>query len=737
MDDQAATATQPEEDVWGDDSPASSPPTSDATSPTPELPDPKPTQAPTPEQQQDVWADSPSTSEDPTGLDDKSESWWSAIGDKLNKPLVGADTPVVGQGAKAIDAVLGKVVEHEIASAHPWQAQVASWYKGSMEDAAKFASSMTSPTQLAITAAGFGKGILIKGAATIANLYYAERGAKAMYDDHIAALETMENLAAGKLQGDPEALQRYLYGMAGVTMGTTGAASDVKTANAALKGRIQTKLGISGDLADQVTQKVQDAHVVRQKGAARASSIELKGAQDASDVLDTADRARAAARSTVANADLQIPIQIGQIMRDAIPTVLQEQARVSKPFEDMNSMSEEAVTDAQSLRASMMNTLKTHEIQDHEIPPKIFNALAKRGEGGEGIMAMGGEIGPGNPLYERLKAEGAIEPGTGVNFSTLTRVRDDVWDASQSAKSNRIRHALLDTLDTVTKMQEDYAIKNNFGNSNRQVTLDGQTQTRNDMYDNAKFDYMKFKRGLGNKLMQDFTKAETLHQQTMAQALSKIDSDTYGPTMRKLLGMAGVDIKPLDDLMAQKSSAQATLKEGGKSATKIAGKMVKESTSRASSVRQGTVKAVNDLGKQSPIIEGRSDFSLVGKSTEQIRREKLNAVAQNAQQKGIGNPYALALISLGALRALTSPVSGAFMAVRGVAMSSSKSMVQRTLRDPSFQDWAIREAGVHPTNIGVISKLRKAFVAMATSGSLTRAASTLAQKPEPEDDSEQ
>jgi hypothetical protein len=52
------------------------------------------------------------------------------------------------------------------------------------------------------------------------------------------------------------------------------------------------------------------------------------------------------------------------------------------------------------------------------------------------------------------------------------------------------------------------------------------------------------------------------------------------------------------------------------------------------------------------------------------------------------------------------------------------------MRNPTFQDWAIREAGVHPTNLPLIGKLRKAFVALATSGALARAAGALAENPQ-------
>jgi hypothetical protein len=674
-------------------------------------------------------------SQEPQGrtgsMADTAKSWW----DWTDRSILQDPNPqgFVAKHLASEDKAGQQIIFHEISSAHPWRAAMAQMYYGSLKDAVDVGQQLTTPRQLVLNAVSAGRGVIAKTTAMLANTYFAYKGAQSMSDHMMDAMDAAENLTKGNLEGNPESVQKFLFGTSALVGGTAGAVESGIGASDAMRARVQKKLGISGDLSAQVARKVQEAHEIRQRGVQRAQAVTKQGVQDVSDILDASTIKQATALKDMDTASAQIPVAISQMMKDAIPVVLEQQAKVSKPFEDMNKMTDDPVTDNASMRASMLNTIKAHGIQDQEIPANIFDALADRGKvesedrGTGDLQDAMSKMKPDDPRrtalqsqVDAIQGQAATNAAKPVSFSDVSRVRNDVWRAAQRATDPRIRGALLDTLDTVTKMQEDFAVKNNFGNSNRQVTIDGKTRTVNDMLDNAKLAYMKFKRELGSDIMEDFTAAETLRQQKMGDALSKYMSPSDGPVIKDLMRMAGVDTKPLDELLALKSEAGATIKEGGKSATAQASKAFAATTQRVSGksktvdagIKSKTVDAVNDLGKKSPIIDGKSDYALLGKSNPEIRREKLQALADNAQRQGITNPYAGMLIVLGLLRSLTSPISGAFMTTRGVAMGQSRNMVNRTLKNPSFQDWAIKEMGVHPTNTTRIQKLRDAMSRM-------------------------
>jgi hypothetical protein len=471
-------------------------------------------------------------------------------------------------------------------------------------------------------------------------------------------------------------VQRVLYGGSAVAMGAGGAAGSAEDIAVMTKAAQLQKLGLSGDLAGKVQQKIDAVNAIRQKAA-------LENVQQASDVLDTEQQMRT-----------QGPQRMGQIVKDAAHAVYQENARVSKPFEEMAAQTQQPVSDAPTVRATILDVLKSHGVQDQEIPPKIFNALPRRGEAPQSFM----DVPKGAAAMEIPElAKGFEDLRKPVSFRDITRVRGDLWDAAQSATDGTVKNALFDAYDSITQMQEDYASKNGFG----------------EKYRAAKDDYRDFKRDLGSGLMSDFLKAEDYKQQAMTPKIAKLTTGVHADALRGLLKLAGVDVSPLDDL-----TGGQTVKAATSELQKGAQKQAAETTATAE-------KQVRALGKQEPIIPGRSDLELAGKSTEQIRTEAIHRLANNMKQAGISNPMAMFMLLYGSIRLGMGSPFGGYPAARG----ASGLLKGRLLRNPSYQDWLIRESGVDPTNTTLIGKLRQGLKRLAASGALSQAAEVMGGTP--------
>src|SRR5579863_7992682 len=96
------------------------------------------------------------TNPDSGTLAESAKSWW----DKSMLDTITGGT--VSEIQKKVQGQLQQVVNHEIASAHPWRAAIAQGYYGTMKDAADFGLSMTTPVNAAINVASIGKGVLLK-----------------------------------------------------------------------------------------------------------------------------------------------------------------------------------------------------------------------------------------------------------------------------------------------------------------------------------------------------------------------------------------------------------------------------------------------------------------------------------------------------------------------------------------------------------------------------------------------
>jgi hypothetical protein len=591
---------------------------------------------------------------EPNSIAESMKGWW----DWTKQHLDNANEWANQQFVRETEA--GKqIINHEIAQAHPYRAAMAQFYFGSLDDAAKIGTQLTQPKNLALMFAGAARLKTLKLLASAANVYFAWRGGQELFGER----------EANESQAD--FVQRKLLGAAGLTGGVGGALGGLQDVATLHRQQVLKKLGLTGDLAGQVDAKVSQAESIRQKAT-------LENAQAAGDVMDVAQQMK-----------LQAPTRMGQIVKDASHAVYSENARVSKLFDDLAEKLAGPVSDAPTVRAKILDTLKDHGIQDQEIPPKIFNALPKAGKTADAFVDLGGgptsleavkDIAARRALGETAP-KGFEDVRTPVSFKDLTRVRTDLWDAAAAAKDGVVAKGLYDAYDGVTQMQQDYA----------------QSKGVDDEYRFAKNEYRDFKRELGSGLMSDFLRASNFEDQAMSPRISKIMTGQDAEALRGLLKIAGVDVSPLDELT------------GGKKV----GTAVKELQAGAAKKAAGVTKAAEvearAIGKNKPIIPGRSDFALVGKSTEQIRSEAIEKLAGNMKAAGISKPMAMFMLLYGSIRLGMGSPFGAYPAGRGAATLLRGNL----LRNPSYQDWLIRESGVDPTNQGLIDKVRRGLDRMS------------------------
>lgn len=630
-----------------------------STEPQVGMPIPEGASVGTPPPQAPSTAPPPKPSDGPQTLGDTMRNYWSTIGDNLmNKSVVELASPMVPAALNTLDQVGKKIIDHEVIHGNPIRAQIASAYVGSMEDVTKLARSATTPANTALMLATSGESLGARLLSRAANLYFAYRGSQAL----------LEERQANETAADE--IQRRALGAAQAAMGMGGELASLKDS---LRSIIQRKLGLSGDLATTVTAKVQQEHAIRQQAVADVTGVEKATAARESTV--TGEQQQIEQRQGEIQQD--IPNRLGKIIADAQHSVVIEHAKVKAPFEEIGRKISTPVTDNVSVKSTIMDTLKDHGVQEHEVPNKIFAAMKP-------VQAIEGAEGFPPAVQERLQQETA-QP---VTFNDLTRVRDDLWQAANTAKDPAMRSGLFDSVNKVTKMQESFAEQNNLG----------------PQYKAAKQGYFKFMRELGSGTMAEFLHAGEMQDQNMNVRLKDITTGSTASTLRNMLKIAGVDIKPMDDLLSE----QETLSERSKAAPKDIKEIQTEGRTAAAGIHEKMEGDIKALGENNSIIPGRSDLAFKGKTNEQIRREAMDHLAANAKKAGMPNPGGYIMLAYGLFKmALGSPF-GAMSAGYGASRVAAADLA----RNPAFQDWMIRESGVEPSNKLLIGKMRKSISSM-------------------------
>jgi hypothetical protein len=592
-----------------------------------------------------------------TGFADSVKSYWHRANDVLN---TGWMEPIHGWLDKANDSGT-QLVQSLKASNHPYASMLTNAYMDVQKDVLGFLN-LNPKNALAVAATGgtsaVGKSVLAQALTSAYNLYLAHQGAKNLFTGRQAQETAIDY--ANRLSMDT--LQAGLGGTASaLTAGSTlNNIHDV----------VQNRLGLSGDLAAKVQAKVEAAQQIEAAGKGEAATT--------SEIAQGIDKDIS---------ERQIPQRTGKIMADAAQVIHAEKARVEGLFSDLEDKATAPVTTSPDMRAEIVNTLTAHGVQPDEIPAKIFSALpqeqnattvraltaselkaasmaskwAHNGMGGDDMRGALINLGYVPKQVDAIMNVAAPKLNTGdvVSFKATTRVREDLYNAAQSATDSTLKRALFEAHDNVTGIQQRYADENGFGKQ----------------YETAKNEYRDFKRGLGDGPMNDFMSAYDVHEQNMLRHTSALMNPTQAETFRRLFTSFGVDASPLSDIIdEQKSTA-----EGAKQ--------------RISDIEAETEQRVKDLGLDHSIMRGESDLQFAGQSTLQIRQNAIRKLVQNSRKVGISDPYSLMQIMYGGAMLGMGSMFGTLHIARGMAPEGIRAM----LNNPTFQDWAAHESGVDPT----------------------------------------
>jgi len=575
--------------------------------------------------------------------------------DRIDTPLVSKEsvTKVIGAGGwNQLESWLKDTAEKEIAHANPWRAALATFFAGAIHDtkdiAAGTASNLTSPVGAATAAASLGTGGVASAIQMLGTLYFGMR--------------SLQAIGEPQQEGESSAdfLQRRLLGSLQLVLASAGVAAGGKDL---ARNALRRYFGVKGDLADKVAVKVEQAQQARAASEANVAQI-MKSAEDQ----------KAAAASRAANLrDSAIPQAMNDILRDAAHALVVEQARVMKPFADMaERLKNTKVADAAEVRSMIEGAFGQKGVQSSELPPSAFRALGNRGKVGDlyidGVPAS--EMPP--QLAEALRKGASQEE---LNFHDLTRVREDLYDLSQSAGDSAVRAGAGLAHKLVTDLQESIARKNGFGEA----------------YRRAKNDYFQFRHDLGSGIMENFLNAEK-SLQSLTPKLAMLTRGTYAEAIATVLRRAGVDVRPLLDMVNE-----------AKSLEKAPGAIDREARAQIRDEQSALKAELSRIGKENAVVPGKSDLSLAGKSNQEVNAIRLQKVLTDASSRGIGSPIPLVMTLVGLLRMWEGSPYGAIQAGYG----ASRLAMPKLVRSPAFQEWLLREANVEPGNRLLAFRLRQ------------------------------
>ena len=599
----------------------------------------------------------------------KPKSTSGGVWDFLNKPLISSGTI-----KKAVDPlnVSEKTSEKAIAAGgHPILAGASAFTAGAEKSVADLASSFTSPASLALLLASGGESLAgkmgIKGAATA--LRIPQLAGAVGY-----GVQGAEQAVTPKQPGETtaDAMERRLFG-ASAAFG--GAAGTMAVGKDAVRRALRNRLGLNDDLATKVSDNIAKKQAAEQKGAASQKGLKTK-------VADLEAQKLEAGRQIIAN---------------ATQTVMQEQSKFNLRFRDLDSKVTEPVSSVDDVANLVKKNFTDKGITESEIPPSALRAL--KGEqpevGKTGVRLTQNELQTLNVLYKEgargedlrgglanmgyapkqidamMQTVGEAPKQTGdLSSSTVTRIRSDLWEASDTAKDAQVKAALRSAYNDLSDVQEKAFDKVGAGKE----------------YRAAKNDYSVFKRGLGSDLFNNLLSAYDAQDQDIAAKLPKFTNASTAGAVRSVLSAAGIDVSPLDDITKQLKDTRKAIPEAAR-ATRVE---VKEAEAKGS------------------IIPGKSSSDLAGIGNDDLLRERLKYQADHMRSNGIGSPYALFNVVYGLMQLAGGSPWGAMHIGRGAGMTAIPDMVQ----NPEFQDWVLRESGVEPSNKLLTAKLRKGLAGM-------------------------
>jgi len=563
---------------------------------------------------------------------------------------------------------------------------------------------ITTPQNVALGILSGGESFASKALLATTSAYFAWRGSQQMLEAHIDGESKLDE-ATRRTEG----LLQAVAGVHGAQTGYLGMKENIRQ-------NIQNNLGLGGDLAKLVQDKFEKA-----LQAGRDAAAKLKGVDKT--LKSQIDTVQGIATTGEQAASADIPVQLKAVIASAAQTVAIEKGKFNAEYTALNKQATEPVTSNADLRAEITNSLKSEGLTDAEIDKvkgKIFAALPPAPKvAPEVSMAAvpGGEpaapptaadltAGPAatdavqrasrfaadagrqglsqrdirsalrNMNYRPNQVDQAMNlafptapENQNIDFETTKRVKEDIYQASQSATDSATKRGLDEAYQNVEAMRQRYADAQGFG----------------DAYGKLNERYMKFMREMGSGTIDEFLKAHDYNEQNSILATAQHLTANTGEGLRGLLALAGVDVTPLETALNNKEAFQDMPGQVNPEAQKVA------QAQRTAIITERNA-AITAIDEKKAIIPAQGDLALAGKGNVQIRLDAMREVADNARRAGITNPGAYIQIMYGTARVLFGSPLGGFSAMSG----ASRIGVENLLRSKGFGEWVAQESGVTP-----------------------------------------
>jgi len=241
---------------------------------------------------------------------------------------------------------------------------------------------------------------------------------------------------------------------------------------------------------------------------------------------------------------------------DTAQAVVQEKAAVSKPFQEIGEAIKKPVSSPADIRDIINSAAADAGIQPSEIPRSVYAAIPEETTSARAASAReaqtatiaknlldGGmalkdvrsaiqNLGFVPAQVRTIMAMAAPEASGAIGFNDITRIREDVYGAAQSAKDGAVRNALMQAHDALGKMQERAAEDAGMGAK----------------YKAAKQAYMQHMRTLGSPIVSKTLEASDFQDQALEPKVRALTTGSNASTLWMILKQAGIDTKPLEGM---------------------------------------------------------------------------------------------------------------------------------------------------------------------------------------------
>lgn len=674
----------------------------------------------------------------------ESEGVW----DKLWKGTISPETAekaiTLGQKTPSSDELIQQAAKQR-SEGNTWAARASEFqaFNASFVHAtAGVISSLTSPGQLALTALTAGEEPLAEaGYKTLAFMARIPgKGAGLWF-----GLQGLKIAATPQQPGENryDAFWRRNLGMSAF-LGT--AYDTMSSARETFSNFLKKQFKLNDDLAGKVATQVQEIDKVRKQTAGSAAKIDAETSAKITALRDSLqDQLRDIRQSSFARvtsirsqAEQAIEQSRGKLtelqksrlrqgantVADTMQAFLQEKARVSKPFDDIAEKIKGEVAQRDEVKDLINKSFADSGVNVDQIPPRAIELL--KGKPGENIAVGNTRMKTPDGHYIEVDADkvhwftekgydvvGKVLPAGGIGFDTLTRIREDLGQAAEASKDTRVKSSLFAARDRVTDLQEQIAERHKLGPE----------------YKKAKQGYMSFVRGIGSDQVHTFLDASDQEVQALAPKITMmLKNEENADGLRTVLKAAGIDVKPLDNIISQikevrrgiaetkrlaNTMASSTMESAG-AATRELGK---ESGQEILEARKSGKKAASETQEQgarriaeikkNEVVPGSDVEALQGMTNRQLLEARLRHQMNNAHGGGFVNTWAMTSIIFGLMETVRGSYYGPLLVTKGYMLMKLPEM----MKEKPVQDWIIRESGMDP-NSPQASRARRGIAAL-------------------------